>query len=240
MALVPLGQVVLAVGVVGGVVALVVAIGGVVTGDRGAVRLSVLTLMLVLTGVIGLPFGIWFAVATVWLVGRAFPRFAPTEGWLPAGRSSPSMWWLTGAIVILAGTGLTIWARLASDPARATTMELVEAGRALPGWAIALFVVIFVPVNAVTEEIAYRGIAFESATAFLPEGPAVVAQAVAFGTLHVAGLPAGVAGVILTFGYGLLMGIMRHLSGGLRHPVIAHMAADATIAVLVIVLLLPT
>ena len=148
------------------------------------------------------------------------------------------MWWLTGITVILAGTGLTIWALLVSDPAQATT-ELVEAGRTLPGWAIALFVVIFVPVNAVTEEIAYRGIAFESATAILPTGPAVVAQAIAFGTLHVAGFPAGFAGVVLTFGYGLIMGVMRHVSGGLRYPVIAHMAADAIIALLVIVLLLP-
>ena len=59
-------------GVVGGVVALVVAVVGIATGDRGAVRLSVLTLMLVLTGVIGLPFGIWFAVAAVWLVVGPF------------------------------------------------------------------------------------------------------------------------------------------------------------------------
>jgi hypothetical protein len=47
------------------------------------------------------------------------------------------------------------------------------------------------------------------------------------------------AGVGLTFVYGVMIGIMRQVSGGLRFPVLAHMAADATIAILVIVLLLP-
>ena len=65
-----------------------------------------------------------------------------------------------------------------------------------------------------------------------------MAQAVAFGTLHVAGFPSGLAGVGLTFGYGVVIGVMRHVSGGLRFPVLAHMTADAAIAVLVIVLLL--
>jgi membrane protease YdiL (CAAX protease family) len=240
LALVPLGQVVLAVGVAGSVIAVAVAAAGIVTGNRAAVRLTTLALTLGLAGLIGLPFAIWFAVAVMWLAGRALPHVAPAQGWLPHGRSSPLMWWLTGTTVVLAGAGLTAWVMLASDPAQATTQQLVELGRELPWWAIALFVVIFVPVNALTEEIAYRGIAFESATATLPAAPAIVAQAFAFGTLHVAGFPAGIAGVGLAFGYGVMLGVMRDISGGLLFPIIAHMAADAAIAVLVIVLLLPT
>lgn len=176
-------------------------------------------------------------MAAVWVASRAFGQLAPVRGWLPRGTSSPIVWWLTGAIVVAAGSGLTIWALMTTDPAQGTTGHLIALGRDLPGWAIALFVVLFVPINAVTEEVAYRGIAFESATEFLPPGPAVVAQAVAFGTLHVSGFPAGMVGISLTFAYGLVIGVVRYISGGLRFPVIAHMAADATIAVLVILLL---
>jgi len=239
LALVPLGQVLLGVGVVGGVVAAAVAWTGSRYGDNGVVRLAVLSLLLGLIGLTGLPFGIWFAVGGVWLWSRAFPRFAPARGWLPAGRSSPILWWLTGGIAILAGTGLTVWSLVASDPGQGTTEQLLDAARGVPGWAIALFVVVFVPVNAVTEEIAYRGIAFDSANTYLPLVPTLMGQAVAFGTLHVAGFPSGLAGVGLALAYGMVIGLIRHISGGLRFPVIAHMAADATIAVLVTVLLLP-
>ena len=239
LALVPLGQVVLAVGIVGGVLAAVTAAVGARIGDRGAVRLAILTLLLGLVGLIGLPFGIWFAVAGVWLWSRAFSQFVPARGWLPAGRTSPILWWLTGGVVLLAAVGLAVWSLVASDPGQGTTGQLIEAGRNVPAWAVALFVVVFVPVNAITEEIAYRGIAFDSATSYLPVAPALVSQAVAFGTLHVAGFPSGWPGVGLAFGYGMALGLIRHISGGLRFPVIAHMAADTTIAVLVIALLLP-
>jgi hypothetical protein len=37
----------------------------------------------------------------------------------------------------------------------------------------------------------------------------------------------------------LVLGTIRQVTGGLRFPIVAHMAADATIAVLVIALLLP-
>jgi len=239
LTLVPLGQVVLVVGIVGSVLAAIVLAIGVKAGDRGAVRLATLTLVLALIGSIGLPFAIWFAVAAVWLWSQAFPQFAPTRGWLPAGTASPILWWLTGGIVLLAGSGLAVWSLVVADPGQGTTGQLIEAGQGTPGWAIALFVVVFVPVNAVTEEVAYRGIAFESATRFLPGIPALVAQALAFGTLHVAGFPSGPAGIGLAFAYGIAIGLIRQISGGLRFPVIAHMAADATIAILVIGLLLP-
>jgi membrane protease YdiL (CAAX protease family) len=239
LTLVPLGQVVLFVGIVAGVLAAVVLASGIKAADWGAIRLAAMSLMLALVGSIGLPFGIWFAMAALWLGSRAIPEIAPARGWLPAGTSSQLLWRLTGAIVLIAGFGLTIWSQVVADPAQGTAGQLIEAARDAPGWAIALFVIVFVPVNAVTEEIAYRGIAFESATTFLPALPAVLVQAVAFGTLHVAGFPSGLAGVGLTFGYGVVIGVMRRVSGGLRFPVLAHMAADATIAVLVIVLLLP-
>ena len=148
LTLVPLGQVFLFVGIVGGVLAAVVMAIGVKTADRGAVRLAAMTLLLALVGWIGFPFGIWFAVAGIWLWSRAVPEIAPSRGWLPAGTSSPVLRWLTAAVVLIAGFGLTIWSQIVSDPGQGTTGHLIDAARTVPAWAVALFVIVFVPVNA--------------------------------------------------------------------------------------------
>jgi membrane protease YdiL (CAAX protease family) len=61
-------------------------------------------------------------------------------------------------------------------------------------------------------------------------GPvARVLQAVAFGTLHVVGFPAGAVGVGLSFLYGAMLGIIRVATGGLRVAVIAHVATNAAL-----------
>jgi membrane protease YdiL (CAAX protease family) len=52
------------------------------------------------------------------------------------------------------------------------------------------------------------------------------------------GFPAGAEGVALSFLYGLALGVIRLMTGGLWVAVIAHVATNATIAALVIVFLL--
>ena len=238
LALVPLGQVYVGFGAVGTILAAVAGAIGTRIRDWTTVRVASMTLLIALTGVIGVPFGIWFVVGLIWLASRRLPQLAPDTGWLAPGRATPVVWWLAGMVVVAAGIGLTLWARW-TDQFGESTMELVEAARRLPGAALAVSVIAFVVVNATCEEIAYRGIAFEAAIAFLPPMGAVAAQGVAFATLHVAGFPAGPVGVGLALGYGLVLGTIRQVTGGLRFPIVAHMAADATIAVLVIALLLP-
>ena len=89
LTLVPLGQVVLAVGILGGFLAAATAALGARIVESGTVRVGIMALLLGLIGLIELPFGIWFAVAGVWLWSRAFPQLSPARGWLPAGSSSP-------------------------------------------------------------------------------------------------------------------------------------------------------
>jgi membrane protease YdiL (CAAX protease family) len=196
-----------------------------------------MTLLIAAFGSIGIPFAIWFVVVAMWLASLWLPQLVPDTGWLPRGRATPVVWGLTGALVIFAGIGLTLWA-LGTDQMGESTIQLLEAAQDLPGPALATALVVFIVVNAVTEEIAYRGIVFDAAGSVFGPKPAVIAQAIAFGTLHVAGFPAGPVGVGLAFGYGLTLGTVRHLTGGLQFPIIAHMAADTTIAILFVVLLL--
>ncbi len=95
----------------------------------------------------------------------------------------------------------------------------------------------FVTVNSLVEEIAYRGIAFEGASSIASPPLAIVSQAVAFGTFHVSGIPSGGPGVVLALLYGLALGWIRHISGGLVFPIVAHVVADAAILTLVLVMI---
>lgn len=84
-------------------------------------------------------------------------------------------------------------------------------------------------VNAAVEEAIFRGV-LQTALERV-NGPlvAIVLQAVAFGVLHVLGVPTGIVGAIMAGAWGLLLGVMRWRTKGLLAPYVAHVAADATI-----------
>lgn len=217
LALVPLGQIHVGFGAAGTLVAIGTWWVGARVRDWPTVRVAVMTLLVLLTGLSGLPFGIWLVIGLMWLASLWVPFLTPEGGWLPAGRATPVAWLLTGVVVVVAGVGLTVWA-LTTEQFSESTVELVEAARSLPWPALALAVIGFVIVNAITEELAYRGVAFEAAAGVLSPGFAVLVQAIAFGALHVVGFPAGAAGVGLSFAYGLALGTIRHITAGLRFP----------------------
>jgi len=236
LALVPLGQVHLGFGIAGTAIATVTWIIATRIGDGATVRIATMTLLIAVIGASGAPFGIWFVIGLMWLTSRWWSVLTPDQGWVPAGHATPLVRWLTVLTVIGAGIALTFWA-LRTDQFAEATVDLADMTSRLPLGVVAISIVVFVIANSITEEVAYRGIAFEAAAAVFPTFYAVVAQAIAFGTLHVAGFPSGVIGVGLALGYGLVLGTIRQITGGLRFPIIAHMAADATIAVLVVVLI---
>jgi uncharacterized protein len=63
----------------------------------------------------------------------------------------------------------------------------------------------------------------------------IVLQAAAFGALHREGFPSGASGIVLSGGYGIVLGVLRASSGGLFAPWIAHVLADVMIFVLVLI-----
>mmetsp|Transcript_13296 Transcript_13296/g.43316 ORF Transcript_13296/g.43316 Transcript_13296/m.43316 type:complete len:341 (+) Transcript_13296:924-1946(+) len=95
---------------------------------------------------------------------------------------------------------------------------------------------IFVPIfglgNALVEEVEFRGVilgAFFSTTV----GPGVVLQAALFAAQHVrGGFPNGTLGGALVFAWGLALGLLRVVSGGILAGYVVHVVADTTIAIL--------
>lgn len=87
--------------------------------------------------------------------------------------------------------------------------------------------------NAAAEEAFYRGVIMHALLGTVGTVPALALQAVSFGLLHTEGIPSGPAGVTLTAGYGLLLGVIRLKAGGLLAPWLAHVLADVTIVAVI-------
>jgi len=83
--------------------------------------------------------------------------------------------------------------------------------------------------NAAMEEMLFRGMIYDALESQWGWATACVASAAFFGVLHVAGYPPGALGAALAGIYGLLLGWLRHRTGGLLLPTAAHVFADATI-----------
>jgi len=89
--------------------------------------------------------------------------------------------------------------------------------------------VLFSIFNALFEEVIFRGILFDAIDSQWGASFAVIATSLLFGYGHMHGYPPGPLGAVLAGIYGLCLGWLRLFSGGLGLPVLAHIAADATI-----------
>jgi len=106
----------------------------------------------------------------------------------------------------------------------------------LPIPVLAVGVVLFSVVNAALEEFVYRGVILHALdTALKHRTLAVLLQAIVFGIVHIHGFPRGVFGAVLATLYGIMMAIVRRLSGGLMAPWLAHIFADVTIGAILLV-----
>ena len=146
-------------------------------------------------------------------------------GWFAWGRPS---WLGVSAVVPVTALALSVWSVwLAPD-----VSDLVAVVASVPLGALILGGLWFSICNAVLEEAVFRGIVQTGLSRLLGPTAAVILQALAFGCIHVHGFPRGALGVAMASVYGLMLGLLRRHSGGLLAPVLAHIAADLTIVVL--------
>ncbi len=216
---------------------LAVALSAVAVRSRSsAVRQAVLLVDLLVVAVTVEVLGLWpvpAAIAVVlawWLGGRGVEehRWSP---WLRHGRWTPELPWLVAGTVVVTAGALLAWQRLADGT---LPQDYLDAAAGRPWALIVLGGVAFSLVNAAVEEVVFRGVLLSALSAVLGVTAAVVLQAVAFGVLHLNGVPSGPAGMAMAGAWGLLLGVMRVRSRGLLAPYVTHVAADATIVLLVL------
>ena len=131
----------------------------------------------------------------------------------------------TVAIIALASTTLLLYHWMAHP----NVQSLRDALPIEPQIGLLLAGAIFALINATCEELVFRGILFDALESEWETRFAVGATAVLFGLGHLHGYPPGWIGVGLAGIYGIMLGVLRVQTGGLSLPIIAHIAADATI-----------
>ena len=108
----------------------------------------------------------------------------------------------------------------------------------VPDWHWTLLipgVLLFSLLNAAVEEVVYRGVVMDALDQSIGAGTlSLVGQAAAFGVFHIIGFPRGWIGVGLAFVFGIMMGLIRRLSGGLLAPWAAHVCTDVVVVSMVV------
>ena len=176
-------------------------------------------------------FGVAFALYAA--VASRVPWFRDATSWQSVGRLDVRIVALGAAFAAMSGATLLLW----YVTTRPDLTDLVQTF--IPDWPLRLVVpaaLLFCVVNAAVEEAAYRGVLLDALDKARIKAPAALAlQALAFAALHFqAGVPRGVVGVGLTFVYGLVLGKLCRLAGGLMAPFITHVLTDLVIVTIVL------
>jgi hypothetical protein len=95
--------------------------------------------------------------------------------------------------------------------------------------SVVLAGMLFALVNAILEEMLFRGVLYDGVEWQCGWKAAVMITAGIFGLFHVHGYPPGPLGAAMAAIYGLVLGWLRHRTQGLLLPILAHIFADATI-----------
>jgi uncharacterized protein len=166
-----------------------------------------------------LPLLAYAAIVVVW------PRLRRTAPQFVFGRWKG--WPLAAAVMLSVATAavLVMFQALARP-------ELADLAAGLPITAFGnlLFAgVCFSAVNAILEELIFRGVLWEVAAAEWNVGVALGATSVLFGLGHLHGYPPGPLGAVLAGIFGLALGLLRWWTGGLGLAIAVHVCADATI-----------
>ncbi len=146
------------------------------------------------------------------------------------GDAGAQLWLAAFAISMLATIALVSWAKL-FQPDLEAFRAMVPQGNMMVLISAALG---FALLNATMEELIWRGGIQSWLAGHTSIRLAVLIQALSFGALHWAGFPSGWSGVALATIYGVMLGWLRHATGGLAAPVVAHILADVTIFLLVL------
>lgn len=151
--------------------------------------------------------------------------------WLQSGGADRATILATLAIVAVSSIALVVYDQLFRP-------DLVNLRARTPGWMLENPITggtVFALVNALLEEMMFRGILLDALDSQIGMKGAIATQALAFGLLHKEGYPPGPVGICLATIYGVMLGWLRERSQGLLMPWATHIIADAIIFSFVII-----
>jgi membrane protease YdiL (CAAX protease family) len=162
------------------------------------------------------------------------PSLRRSLQWLRLGTLDRRAWGAVLLVSIVAAAGLLAWTHFAKP-------DVARFGRLLPDMPLLLlllYIAAFSLLNALVEELLFRGVMFASLESAFGTGTlALWGQAVMFGVAHYRGpYINGWTGVVLCGLFGYLLGRLRRRTQGLLAPWLAHAAGDFTILMLIVYL----
>lgn len=169
---------------------------------------------------------LWLAPLLPYLLLVAcVPPFRRSLSWFRLGRLSTAAVVATLVLMVLTTSVLLFF--------HATTYPDVRSYRAfLPLntlGSVLVAGVVFSTINAVAEEFVFRGVLFDAVRSQWGTWGTLLGTAMLFGLGHLHGYPPGPIGACLATVFGFGAGVLRFWTGGLLLPIVAHIAADATI-----------
>jgi uncharacterized protein len=110
-------------------------------------------------------------------------------------------------------------------------VEMMKSFQAIPlRFIIVLVIPIFALLNALGEELVYRGILQEALLQTMHPYAAIILQSTAFAAVHyTTGFPNGILGYGMVMIYGIMLGFLRLRTKGMLAPYLAHLIADLCI-----------
>jgi membrane protease YdiL (CAAX protease family) len=160
------------------------------------------------------------------------PSLRRSLGWLRPGRMDGKSVLTVLLVLAVSALALFIWER-SSSPNMTGYARLVPE---MPAGYLPIYVAVFALVNALAEELLWRGAMLAALDIALGAGGLALAlQALQFGIAHYRGpFLYGWAGVALSGIFGWVLGRIRRRTDGLLACWLAHAAADFTILLLII------
>lgn len=129
-------------------------------------------------------------------------------------------------VIVISSSSLILWYWLFDPNIEVFTQYFPNVGL----YKLLFGGVVFAVVNSIVEEVVYRGILWNGLSELFGSVlTVIVIQALIFGVIHYWGIPNGIVGAAMAFIYGLFLGAIRSLSGGLLMPILTHIFADMTI-----------
>jgi membrane protease YdiL (CAAX protease family) len=155
------------------------------------------------------------------------PRLRPGFGWLRTGRFD---WRLAIGAAVLAAISVAVTVIYVATLKPDLTHQPLIGSHRLGLASLLLVGVGIAALNAAVEEAIYRGILMNALDAAIGAGwLPVVLQALAFGAFHLNSTEPGVAGVLLTAMFGLVLGTLRRLGRGMAANYLLHVVVDIAV-----------
>ena len=165
------------------------------------------------------------------LIVAVVPQLRRGVVWLRVGQLDAVVIGATALVIVATSAVLVLWFMLVRPDVGDLADQIPHVGPV----ELVLLGVGFSVLNALMEEAAFRGVIQEALTAEWGAAWAVSLQGVFFGVIHAQGFPRGIDGMVVASVYGVALGLLRLRSRGMAASCVAHICADATIFILLVV-----